>query len=195
MDDNSIRRVAELLRERNAIDTKIAQVTGRPVTAGHVGEWIASQIFDIQLAENAAAPGIDGWFRSGSLQGRSVNVKWYMKQEGLLDIPQSTDPDYYLVLTGPPALAGPSRDTTRPWRIESVYLFDAPRLRSEQEARGVEPGIASSVTKEQWLAAEIYPSTRHQTLMVTPGQAVLLQQFCPVDVDVAAGTAASRLST
>ena len=43
-----------LLRARNSIDAKIAKVIGRPVTAGHMGEWLASRIFDIQLEESPA---------------------------------------------------------------------------------------------------------------------------------------------
>ncbi len=103
-----------------------------------------------------------------------------MKHQGLLDTSQSAALDYYLVLAGPPSPAGSSRGTTRPWCIESVYLFDARQLRSEQEARGVKRGIASSVTKQQWLAAQIYPSARNPMLSVTPDQAALLQLFRPL---------------
>ena len=38
-----------------------------------------------------------------------------------------------------------------------MFLFDARQLRSEQITRGVKRGVASSVIKQQWLAAEIYP--------------------------------------
>ena len=100
----------------------------------------------------------DGRFRSGPLQGQSVNIKWYLKREGLLDTTESDVPDYYLVLTGPPSSAVSSRGTTRPWCIEAVFLFDARQLRSEQIARGVKRGVASSVIGQQWDAAEIYPS-------------------------------------
>src|SRR5690242_4625709 len=131
----------------------------RPMTSGHLGEWIAAQVFDIELEESAVAAGIDGRFRSGPLRGRTVNVKWYLKREGLLDTTESTALDYYLVLTGPTSAAGSSRGTTRPWCIEAVFLFDAPQLRSEQVMRGVKLGVASSVIKQQWAAAEIYPSS------------------------------------
>jgi len=97
-----IRRVAELLRERNAIDASIAQIIGRPVASGHLGEWAASQIFDIDLEESASAAGIDGRFRAGPLQGHTVNIKWYMKHQGLLDTTESAALDYYLILAGPP---------------------------------------------------------------------------------------------
>jgi hypothetical protein len=65
----------------------------------------AAQIFDIELEASAVAAGIDGRFRSGSLQGRTANINWYPKREGLLDTTDSTALDYYLVLTGPPSAA------------------------------------------------------------------------------------------
>jgi len=151
-------RAAALLRERNAIDAELARLIGRPMTSGHPGEWIAAQIFGIELEAAAVAAGIDGRFRSGPLAGRTVNIKWYLKREGLLDTTEYTALDYYLVLTGPPSAAASSRGTTRPWCIEAVFLFDARQLRSEQIMRGVKRGTASSVIKQQWAAAEIYPS-------------------------------------
>jgi hypothetical protein len=92
------------------------------------------------------------------LQDRTVNIKWYLKREGLLDITESTALDYDLALTGPPPAALSSRGTTRPWCIQAAFLFDARQLRSEQITRGVKRGVASSVIKQQWAAAEIYPS-------------------------------------
>ncbi len=86
-------RVAALQRERNAIDAELARLIGRPMTSGHLGEWIAARVFDIELEASAVAAGIDGRFRSDPLQGRTVN-------------------------TGPPSPAVSSRDTTRPWCIE-----------------------------------------------------------------------------
>jgi hypothetical protein len=156
--EDSLAQAAALLHERNAIDAELAQLMQRPMTSGHLGEWIAAQVFDIELEASAVAASIDGRFRSGPLQGRSVNIKWYLKREGLLDTTESTALDYYLVLTGPPIAAASSRGTTRPWCIEAVFLFDARQLRSEQAMRGVKRGTASSVIKHQWAAAEIYPS-------------------------------------
>jgi hypothetical protein len=65
-----------LLRQRTAIDTHIAAIIHRPMTAGHLGEWIAARLFDIELEHSAVARAIDGRFRRGSLQGRTVNVTW-----------------------------------------------------------------------------------------------------------------------
>jgi hypothetical protein len=153
--DDEVARIAGLLTQRNAIDDAIAAVIHRPMTAGHLGEWIAAQVFDIELEQSAAAGAIDGRFRSGPLQGRTVNVKWYLKQEGLLDMSESSALDYYLVLTGPRSAALTSRGGTRPWRIDHVCLFHTPTLLTEQRARGVKTGVAASALKAHWNAAEI----------------------------------------
>ena len=179
VETDSLARAAALLRQRNAIDVELARLIHRPMTSGHLGEWIAAQIFDIELEASAVAAGIDGRFRSGPLQGRTVNIKWYLKREGLLDMTESTALDYYLVLTGPPSLAVSSRGTTRPWCIEAVYLFEARQLQAEQIVRGVKRGGASSVIKKQWKAAEIYPSASNPELAVTPQQAEQLRLFAP----------------
>lgn len=73
--DESAAYIASLLRQRNEIDSSIAKVINRPVTAGDLGELIASQIFDIVLEESAATQGFDGCFRSGPLQACTVNIK------------------------------------------------------------------------------------------------------------------------
>lgn len=67
--DESLARVAVLLRDRNAIDSGISRVINRPVTAGHLGEWIASPVFDIALEESAAA---EGWTTTSSSPGRPL---------------------------------------------------------------------------------------------------------------------------
>jgi hypothetical protein len=60
-----------------------------------------------------------------------------------------------------------------------VFLFDARQLRSEQTIRGVKLGVASSITKQQWTAAEIYPLPTNTQLTVTPRQADQLKLFAP----------------
>ena len=177
MHDEPIRRIAQLLHERNAIDAEIATVMRRPMTSGHLGEWIASEIFDIELEPSAVAAGIDGSFRSGPLQGRTVNIKWYLKREGLLDTSESVRLDYYLVLAGPLSAAASSRGSTRPWCIEAVFLFDARQLRAEQAERGVKRGVASSVVKRQWEAAEIFPAPGNPIVTISPLQAKMLELF------------------
>ena len=177
MDANSSARAAALLHDRNAIDAELAELIDRPMTSGHLGEWIAARIFNIELEASATAAGIDGRFRSGALQGRTVNIKWYLKREGVLDTTELAALDYYLVLTGPPSAAASSRGATRPWCIQAVFLFDARQLRSEQIRRGVKQGVASSVMKQRWAAAEIYPTPTNPRLTVTEQQARLIRLF------------------
>jgi hypothetical protein len=174
---DSLARAAALLHERNAIDAELARLMQRPMTSGHLGEWIAAQVFNIELEPSAVAAGIDGRFRAGTLQGRTVNIKWYLKHEGMLDTTKSAELDYYLVLTGPPAAAGSLRGGTRPWCIDAAFLFDARQLHSEQIDRGVKLGVASSVIKQQWANAEIYPSATNPLLTLTPQQTEQLSLF------------------
>jgi hypothetical protein len=173
--ESELRTIAMLLHDRNAIDAKIAAVIGRPMTSGHLGEWIAARIFDIALEESATATAIDGRFSSGQLRGRTANIKWYLQREGFLDVTQSDALDYYLVMTGPSAPATPSRGGVRPWCLDSVYLFDAHQLLDELRGRGVKIGVATSVRIAQWAAAEIYPQQRNDRLIVQSNQARLLQ--------------------
>jgi hypothetical protein len=179
VDEQQIRTVADLLAQRNVIDASLAQIIGRPIASGHLGEWIAAAIFDIELESSASARAIDGRFGSGPLAGRTVNIKWYMAHQGLLDTTDARDLDYYLVLTAPPTTAASSRGASRPWCIDAVYLFDARQLRSQQEARGVKLGLASSVTKPQWLAALIYPAISGGPMPVSAQQADLISMFRP----------------
>src|SRR5713226_8030865 len=134
---SNISRLAALLRRYNAIGDTIAGVIGRPAERGHVGEYIAASIFDITLERSARKRARDGRFMAGALAGRTVNVKWYGKQEGVLDLHARGAPDYYLALTGPAGSAASSRGTTRTWMIQCVYLFDARRLLEDLRARGV----------------------------------------------------------
>ena len=109
---NKLTDLADLIRERNAIEEQMGAIIGRPGLLGHVGEFIASRVFDIKLEHSAAAKGIDGRFTSGPLAGQTVNVKWCAKREGLLDIRPDALPDYYLVLAGPKAAPVSSRGPT-----------------------------------------------------------------------------------
>lgn len=177
MAEEGVHKIASLLHERNVIDEKIAAVIDRPMTAGHLGEWIAAQAFDIELETSAVTAAIDGRFRAGPLQGRTVNVKWYLKREGLIDMTESPTLDYYLILAGPASAAMSSRGGRRPWCIETVYLFDAKQLLDEQQTRRVNTGIASSVRAAQWAAAEIYPRATNRTLPMSSVQVELLKLF------------------
>jgi hypothetical protein len=157
--------LAGLLAARNRIDAEIAVLTGRPMTAGDLGEWLAAAVFEHRA--RGIHSGRVRW--PVPLAGSSVNVKWYLKQEGMVDI-ASPGPDVYLLLTGPRAVAGSSRGQVRPWCVESVYVFDAHALVEAQRARGVKLGTASSVPVALWEQAEVYPRPNNRALSVTADQ-------------------------
>ena len=147
------------------------------MVAGHLGEWIASQVFDIELETSAATAAIDGRFRSGPLLGKTVNIKWYLKREGLLDMTLTDTLDYYLVMTGPAGAPSSSAGRVRPWLIDDVYLFDARQLSLVQQSRGVKVGPASSVPSRYWAVAEIFPNWTNPLLQITPEQSAVLGLF------------------
>ena len=179
MSHDDLQRVAELLHERDRIDDQIAAIMERPMTSGHLGEWIAAQVFDIELERSATTTAFNGRFRSGPLQGRTVNVKWYLKREGLLDMTTSEALNDYLVLTGRVSAAVSSHGRTRPWCIVSVYLFDAHGLRAEMLARGRSIGTASSIRTELWNQAEIYPKPANTRMLLSDRQVEALKLFAP----------------
>lgn len=164
---NDVRWVAGLIQERNRVDAALSACIRRPALSGHLGDWIAAQLFGIELDQDRAK-GVDGRFADG----RTVNIRWYLKRENLLDL-REDGPDRHLVLTGPKAAA-----ETRPMVIDAVYLFDAATVVAELRARGLKIGVASSVRAQQWEAAEIYP--RHNPAFpLTEEQRDLLALFNP----------------
>ena len=129
-----MRRLAAFIRQRNGIDREISEIIGRPAHPGHMGEFLASRIFNIRLADSATTKGIDGHFVDGPLAGKSVNVKEYSKNDHLSDIKRDAVPGVYLVLTGPKAPATSSRGATHPWTIAEIFLFDGPALGRELQS-------------------------------------------------------------
>src|ERR1044071_8230599 len=93
-----LKSVGLLLRDRTATDARTAASAGRPAAAGHLSDWIAAAILDIEL-EPAPNRVVDGHFRGGPLAGRTVNIKHYTRNLGLLDVSDSDELDYYLVMT------------------------------------------------------------------------------------------------
>lgn len=169
--------LSQLIKEKNRIDKKISAITGRPALIGHTGEYTASLIFGIRLEISATSPGYDGRFISGKLAGKTVNIKWYTKNEGILDISEKYTPDYYLVLTGPTVPAESSRNKTRPWLIRSVFIFDAVEIINKLKSRGVKTGIATSLLREYWDSAELYPVQRNHCLQLSEEQRGMLELF------------------
>lgn len=175
--DAQLAEFAALLRERNSIDARIGAMLNRPASVGNIGEWIAAKVFDIELTAAANNTAFDGHFTTGSLSGRTVNVKAYGRQESSLDVTKSPTLDYYLVLTGPKGALNSSRGALRPFCIESVYLFKSQDLLAALEAIGVKVGVASSVRSAQWNAAEIYPRATNPALILTDKQRAQLAMF------------------
>lgn len=173
--------LALVVHKKNVADGRVARLLGRPALPGHFGEFVAARVFDIELHDNAAHPGSDGCFRSGSLVGKSVNIKYYTKHDRLLDMKKEGEagPGYYLVMTGPEEGAGPSRGKIRPWVIESVFLFDARVLMRDLKTlnQNKRIGIATYVPVALWNKAIIYRNGVSLSCEVTDTQRDLLGRF------------------
>lgn len=145
-------KLTSLILHRNRIEVEGSRILGRPFIIGHIGEFIASEIFDIELNASASTRGHDGYFRSGQLASKTVNIKYYSRKGYILDMCKNSAPDYYLVLMG-----SSNKREIAPWDIETVYLFNSEALTRNLEGR-VKIGVATSVKKEYWEAAMIYPN-------------------------------------
>lgn len=174
---DELHRLFALLDARDDLDARIAALTRRSARQGDIGEFIAAQVFDIELAATATQAGYDGRFRSGPLIGRSVNVKTYGDAFGGIDI--SPHPcDFYLLLSGPPRPSGNVQH--HQWRISAVYLFESLRLLETLAARGVRIGIATSIRRQDLKDAQIFPAVgENAPLRLTSEQMALLSLFAP----------------
>ena len=150
---------------------------GRPTNNGHIGEYIAANIFETTFEESATNRGSDGYFASGPLVGKSVNVKLYAKRTNILDINPSALPDYFLVLTGPKAAAASSKGTVAPLCVTTVFMFHAKELVGQQKGK---IGIATSVPQAFWDKAEIFPRPNNPELVVSPTQKEIHKTFSDV---------------
>jgi hypothetical protein len=81
----------------------------------------------------------------------------------------------------------PSQVTiSRPWKASSgspaslAAGIAVSEVRARQASRGVRSGIAPSVIRKNWDAAEIYPQARNPMLRPTPEQMQMLRMFQPV---------------
>ena len=169
--------LSELVARRNAISTEIAAILGRPAELGHLGEFIASVLFDIALEPSATNRGFDGRFTKGLLSGKTVDVKTYAKREGIIDLRTKDLPDYYLVLSGPRSAAATSKGKGRPWVIDGIHLFDAKELVSSLLSRGLRVSVATSVAAHYWTAAEVYPKQTCKLLELRPDQRSWVEAF------------------
>ena len=179
---NELVKLAQLINKRNQTEAEITALIGRPAQIGHIGEYIASKIFGISLQESASHKGSDGFFLSGKLRNKSVNIKWFAKLEWSLDINSESLPDYYLALTGPVNKKTNSRGEVRPWCIERAYLFDAAVLIEKLRLRKIKIGTATSVNKKLWDDAEIFPNQNNLELMLTEPQRNQIALFNQQDI-------------
>ena len=173
---NALRELSDLLKEQNRIHKHISLIIQRPGFAGHLAEFIAANIFDIQLNENAAQKGMDGYFNSGILAGKTVDIKYHGKHEGSLNMKPAAYPDYYLVLAGPKTYAGSSRKKEGPFTIHFVFLLESEPLVNELRKRNAKIGIATGVRKAIWDECEIFPRPNEKYLL-TDNQISLLESY------------------
>ena len=61
--------------------------------------------------------------------------------------------------------------------IDYVFLINAAELMIELNARGVKVGVATSVQKHEWQAAEIFPNKRNMVYRMTDDQMGKLMAF------------------
>jgi hypothetical protein len=174
---NELESLARLIKQRNLVSQEITGIIDRPSSIGHIGEYIASKIFQIELESSASTKAIDGYFTQGTLKGHSVNIKFYGKLESILDITPNELPEYYLVMTGLKSNAQSSRGEIRPWVIDFVFLFNASELVNQLRNRNVRVGVASSILKQQWNDAQIYPNQQSQILKLSKNQRQLISLF------------------
>ena len=173
-----LKELAEAVKHHNATGSAISRITDRPANRGSTGEYIAAQVLGIELHKSAATKDTDGYFSTGPLKGSLVNIKWYAEHQGLLDInPAPLPAHYYLVMAGPKAAAVSSRGKRAPWTVTYVFLFERERLLEALRKRGVKIGIATSVSRDLWNDAEIYPAAQSSLLVLTEEQKALLGSF------------------
>ncbi len=145
---DAVAHLADLLRERNHIDEQIAG-----------GEWISEQTLGVKLHDSAIHPASDGHFTQPPFAGRTVQVKTYLTRTNVLDMnkPGQPQPDYYLAITGPKSSSGTSRGCTHPFVLREVFLFETAPLVQRLEGRVKNIGTSTSVRKQEWEDARIYP--------------------------------------
>ena len=177
-----LHKLSALVAERNNVSTRIANIIGRPAQLGHIGEFIASELFGVTLELSANNKGYDGRFSHGQLTGKTVDVKTYAKREGIIDLRVSDLPDYYLVLSGPVGPAASSRGQDRPWLLSGVHLFNATELVAALQSRGLRVGVATSVARNHWDAAEVFPRNHCNLLTLNEEQHLWLGSFGVVQV-------------
>ena len=178
----NLEEFACLIKNRNKIDERISELTSRPASTGHIGEYLAKEIFEIVLDKSAAKKGVDGTFDKDGLKG-SVNIKYYTSDYRFLIIDACRDnrPDYFLIFRGSSIKKTSSKDIYYPLDIHSVHLFESEPLVCSLKANRVQigkpPSRATSVKTCYWEAAQIYPCQKNKDLLVSEKQKRQLALF------------------
>lgn len=174
---SNLSRLADLVRARNTVESNIANLVGSGVNLTKVGEYIAATIFGITLLPSSHNFAFSGIFANAPLMGKTVDVQWYPRREGGLNVQTDPPPDYYLVLAGPKQESSTTRALVNPWLISSVHLFDGHKLLIALRERGVQISSRTSVVNQLWEEAEIFPTPRNHALLLNTEQRQLLQLF------------------
>ena len=174
---SNLPRLAELLHARNTVESNIANLLGNSVNLSTIGEYITATIFHITLIPSTQHHEFAGIFASQPLRGKTVDVQWYPRREGFLNVHTESTPDYYLVLAGPKQESSTARALVNPWLISSVHLFNTPELLTALRERGVQIGSHTSVINQLWERAEIFPIQHNSSLILTEEQRALIQIF------------------
>ena len=156
--DAPLRELASLLTRRNEIDDAIAALIARPATTGHIGEFIAAAVFDIELYSSASHKAADGTFRSGPLRGTSVNIKLYGKQEGIIDLREDAISGLLPRAHGPEIRSGfiPREHQADCHRARFPFSGSGPP-RDDQVQGQETAALRTSVPQAEWKDAEIWP--------------------------------------
>ncbi len=174
---SNLPRLAELLHARNTVESNIANLLGRSANLSTVGDYIAATIFNITLISSIQNGEFTGIFANQSLRGKTVDVQWYPRREGFLNVHAESTPDYYLVLVGPKQESSTARALVNPWLISSIHLFSTHELLIALRERGVQIGSHTSVINQLWERAEIFPVQHNSSLILTEEQRALIQLF------------------
>ena len=177
--NRKVERLASLMRRRNVIDQEIDGIIGRPVGQGSFGEFVAHSVLGVELHGRSNEEGSDGRFPKVApdpLKSKLVQVKYYTKNDRMLDIRKNDKVDYYLVITAAQLSKPVSPSDHLPWVIGGVYLFDAAALVRQLKQCGIKIGTGTSVRKEYWEDAEIYPRA-NPMFALTPEQRNMLKLF------------------
>jgi hypothetical protein len=174
---SNLSRLAELLRARTTVESNIANLLKCEVDLSNVGEHIAARIFGIRLIPATGQTGLVGIFTNPALMGKTVDVRWYPRREGYLNIHTDPAPDYTLVLAGPKIDPNEARALANPWIITSVYLFQMQELLSTLRTRGIRVGPRVSINTHLWEQAEIFPHQHNPGLILADEQRQLLKLF------------------